>query len=312
MKTQALRIDQNCLNCGTTVPERFCTHCGQENTVQHESFGHLCKHFVADIFHYDSQFLITFKYLLLRPGFLTKEYLAGKRVRYVNPIKLYVFVSFVFFLGFFALNSPHGKKKEHHDNALLTINVGDTAAVAPKKDDSRTWKGFKNVEEYDHYQESLPVAKQDGFLQQRISRRMVELREEHGDAFQQVLVESFLHNIPKMMFLILPLAAWFMKLVYSRKRWVYGDHAIFALHTHAFAFILLLIGNGLTHYLHSEFYTQMACLLIFAYIVAGLKNTYQQSLRASFFKGALLVTLYGLTTMVVFMLFIVLIFGLFL
>ncbi|RAJ88113.1 uncharacterized protein DUF3667 [Chitinophaga dinghuensis] len=126
MKTQPLRSDNHCLNCGFEVPERFCSHCGQENTVQHETFGHLVKHFVADIFHYDSQFLLTLKYLLFRPGFLTREYMAGRRVRYVNPIKLYVFVSFVFFLTAFGVFSKH----------IITINSG--ADDTPRKHKKKT------------------------------------------------------------------------------------------------------------------------------------------------------------------------------
>ncbi|MBV8252562.1 MAG: DUF3667 domain-containing protein [Chitinophaga sp.] len=123
MKTQPLRSDNHCLNCGYVVPERFCSHCGQENTVQHETFGHLVKHFVADIFHYDSQFFLTLKYLLFKPGFLTREYMAGRRVRYVNPIKLYVFVSFVFFLTAFSVFS----------NKIININSGESNSFRKHK-----------------------------------------------------------------------------------------------------------------------------------------------------------------------------------
>ncbi len=127
MKTQPLRSDNHCLNCGFEVPERYCSHCGQENTVQHETFGHLVKHFVADIFHYDSQFLLTLKYLLFRPGFLTREYMAGRRVRYVNPIKLYVFVSFVFFLTAFSVFSKN----------IITIHSGSDDD-SPRKHKKKT------------------------------------------------------------------------------------------------------------------------------------------------------------------------------
>lgn len=116
MKSQPLRKEKNCLNCGTEVPERYCTHCGQENAVPHETFTHLVKHFVADIFHYDSQFLTTLKYLLFKPGFLSREYMAGKRVRYVNPIKLYVFISFVFFFWpvLAATQQRRGTRRSHY------------------------------------------------------------------------------------------------------------------------------------------------------------------------------------------------------
>src|SRR5476651_1345786 len=98
MKHSNLRHDKTCLNCGTEVQERFCTHCGQENTEPKESFGHLLRHFFADVTHYDSQFFTTLKYLIFRPGFLTVQYNAGKRLSYLNPIRMYIFISAVFFL----------------------------------------------------------------------------------------------------------------------------------------------------------------------------------------------------------------------
>jgi len=103
-----LRHDKTCLNCGTIVGERYCTHCGQENTEPKEGVGHLIGHFFADITHFDSQIFTTLKDLILRPGFLTREYAAGRRVRYLNPIRMYVFISAVFFLVMFA-----GTEEEH-------------------------------------------------------------------------------------------------------------------------------------------------------------------------------------------------------
>ena len=108
MSRHHLRHDKTCLNCGTIVGERYCTHCGQENTEPKEGIGHLIGHFFADITHFDSQIFTTLKDLILRPGFLTREYAAGRRVRYLNPIRMYVFISAVFFLVMFA-----GTEEEH-------------------------------------------------------------------------------------------------------------------------------------------------------------------------------------------------------
>ncbi|MBS1604435.1 MAG: DUF3667 domain-containing protein [Bacteroidetes bacterium] len=98
------------MNCGTIVGERYCTHCGQENTEPKESLGHLIGHFFEDVTHFDSKLFTTLKDLVLRPGFLTKEYVAGRRVRYLNPIRMYIFISAVFFLALFA---GHGGGEGH-------------------------------------------------------------------------------------------------------------------------------------------------------------------------------------------------------
>jgi hypothetical protein len=99
------RQEKTCLNCETTVHGRFCHVCGQENIEPKESFWHLITHFVYDITHFDGKFFSTLRYLLFRPGFLSKEYLRGRRASYLHPIRMYVFTSAFFFLIFFSVRS---------------------------------------------------------------------------------------------------------------------------------------------------------------------------------------------------------------
>lgn len=106
-----LRKEKNCLNCGREVPDRFCTHCGQENLEPRESLGHMVVHFFNDVTHFDGKFFSTIRHLLGKPGFLSAEYMAGRRARYVNPVRMYLFISFVLFLAEFSLHSP-----AHHDS----------------------------------------------------------------------------------------------------------------------------------------------------------------------------------------------------
>ena len=90
-----------CLNCKTEIQGRFCHNCGQENLEPKESVGHLISHFFQDITHFDGKFFSTVKYLLIRPGFLSTEYMLGRRASYVNPVRMYIFTSAFFFLIFF-------------------------------------------------------------------------------------------------------------------------------------------------------------------------------------------------------------------
>jgi hypothetical protein len=96
------RKEKNCLNCGAEVLGRYCQVCGQENTEPKESIWQLVTHFFYDITHFDGKFFSTVKYLLLRPGFLTTEYVRGRRMTYLHPIRMYVFTSAFFFLIFFS------------------------------------------------------------------------------------------------------------------------------------------------------------------------------------------------------------------
>src|SRR5882757_7529952 len=118
MARHHLRHDNTCLNCGATVEERFCTRCGQENLEPKESIGHIIGHFFADITHFDSKLFITLKDLILRPGFLTREYVAGRRMSYLNPIRMYIFISAIFFLALFAGKKEHETKRETDPHAV--------------------------------------------------------------------------------------------------------------------------------------------------------------------------------------------------
>jgi len=61
----------------------------------------MMNHAISDYFHFDHQFFHTLKPLLFKPGFLTNEYMAGRRAQYLHPVKMYIFISLVFFLLYF-------------------------------------------------------------------------------------------------------------------------------------------------------------------------------------------------------------------
>ena len=112
MSKEKLRKDKTCLNCKHQVEKRFCPNCGQENTEITKSFHHLFTHFFKDLTHYDSSFWKTIIYLFFKPAALTKEYLSGKRLSFLAPIRLYIFISFItFFLISLFPNKPIEIKK---------------------------------------------------------------------------------------------------------------------------------------------------------------------------------------------------------
>jgi hypothetical protein len=100
---QPERKEKDCLNCGAEVLGPYCQNCGQKNTVVHQSFWELLTHFVYDVFHFDGKFFDTLKRLLFRPGLVPKEYVQGRRFSYLDPIRMYLFTSAVFFLVFFSI-----------------------------------------------------------------------------------------------------------------------------------------------------------------------------------------------------------------
>jgi hypothetical protein len=81
-------------------------------------------HFIGDYFHYDNKFWQTIKTLVLKPGQITLEYIQGKRVKYLNPIQLYIFVTTVFFIIAFSSSSKEPKiTKTSNDNIDTISNI---------------------------------------------------------------------------------------------------------------------------------------------------------------------------------------------
>ncbi|HEX4602936.1 MAG TPA: DUF3667 domain-containing protein [Candidatus Angelobacter sp.] len=80
-----------CVACGETVTQQFCPKCGEQKFDRHHfSFKHFVHHSSHELFHLDSKIFRTIRYLFSKPAFVTAEYLAGKRSRYVNPLRLYL------------------------------------------------------------------------------------------------------------------------------------------------------------------------------------------------------------------------------
>lgn len=117
------REEKICLNCGAELTDRYCPVCGQENIEPKETAWGLVSHFFNDITHFDGKFFSTVKYLVTKPGFLSAEYIKGRRASYLHPIRMYVFTSAFFFIIFFSLFPPEsfmgGKDKADQLKELM-------------------------------------------------------------------------------------------------------------------------------------------------------------------------------------------------
>jgi hypothetical protein len=90
-----------CPNCGSLLREadRFCPSCGQQ-VIGQESLGSFFEQFMGDYFTFDSKIMRSLVPLLVRPGWLTLEYLRGRRASYIPPLRMFIFLSVIFFLIF--------------------------------------------------------------------------------------------------------------------------------------------------------------------------------------------------------------------
>lgn len=341
MKTQHLRKDKTCLNCGTEVQDRFCSHCGQENVDTKESFGHLLSHFFQDITHYDSKFVLTLKYLFTRPGLLTKEYVKGRRMDYVNPIRLYVFTSFVFFLILGIVNhTDHDEDNTAKVDAKMeetaqrlekrrlllldSIAMGAKDAGGLKLSAERIAEMKDEVKQidlssiffassgtpvkiglarYDSLQQTLPEKERAGFIMRSIMHHTIRMKYDAASA-QKSINEAILHNFPKVMFILLPFFALLLKWAYFRRKMLYAEHGIFSIHIHTFIFLAALIVMLLNQLLHYEDIYSWLMLVVYIYFIIALRQFYGGSIWKAILKSLLILVSYGVGAIIIMLLFV--------
>lgn len=101
LSTEIAKIEPQieCENCHAFINGKFCSQCGQSQDSSIRYFWSVILHLLHDIFSFDSRASRTLKPLIFKPGFLTKEYFCGRRVHYVPPLRLYLFISIIFFIS---------------------------------------------------------------------------------------------------------------------------------------------------------------------------------------------------------------------
>ncbi|MDX1454088.1 MAG: DUF4286 family protein [Gammaproteobacteria bacterium] len=117
-----------CGNCLEPVPGRFCAQCGQEDRTYLLSLRELLSDFFGDLINFDSRFFKTMVPLLFRPGYLTAEYIRGRRQTYFPPVRLYIFISIVFFFVATVL-ADVGDFKLDDDSEPQTLEEAEARAL---------------------------------------------------------------------------------------------------------------------------------------------------------------------------------------
>jgi hypothetical protein len=291
------RIAKDCLNCGTEVAGRFCQQCGQENVEVKESFLQLLRHFLEDLTHFDGKLWKTIKLLLFKPGSLTKLYMEGKRASYIHPIRMYLFVSAVFFLFMFTGEVPE-KPEDLAANAKapkdFVSGFNEGFEVDLKKDSIE----YKTVAEYKAAQQKLPESKRDQWLDATVKKKGIELNEKYqGDKFKigKALIEKFEHYFSRMLYISLPIFACFIWVLYRRnKHHFFVDHVIFSIHLYCAFYIILFLVNLISIVIDyisnklSDFFGFMVALTLFFYLYKSLKNHFGQSRKKTILKFIIL------------------------
>jgi hypothetical protein len=254
---------------------RFCSHCGQEDRPADPTLREMVHEAVGELTSFDGRLAATTR-ALLRPGRLTREWIAGHRARYVAPLRLYLAVSVLYFFV-----SAVGPDDAMRPRAGLTI--GGTGGVRVSANPRPDQPAIEANADFD----SMPA-----ILREPV-RRIAQ--DERG--FQQRMRE----NAPRMFFLLVPLFAAYVAMLYRSRRRRYPQHLWFALHVHAFVFLALILMK-LASFTRVDPLIDVAGIALGlgvpAYIVVALRRVYGGSIVGALGRASLLGVLYFFSLMV--------------
>jgi len=275
----------HCQNCGAEVSGRYCATCGQRREPPLHSLWHFAKVTTEDLTHADSRVWRTLAALLFRPGYLTREFLAGRRARYLPPVRLYLVLSVAFFLcaavthdqlQVLQITEPGSGPPSMRVTPLTGTDQSPFGARPEESLQQRT-------EQCRHWDYQGPWEKR---LAPALHQACVRIAADNGRSLQQ----AFLHNLGRAMFLFLPLLAGAMMLMYWRPRHYYVEHLLLFVHNHAFVFLVVLLMWALAAivpraagWLHAA----VSCYVVW-YLFRSMRVVYGQGRWLTFGKLVLL------------------------
>ena len=321
----------NCENCGAQLRGHWCGQCGQAAVDYRRSFRHVIADVLESFLNWDSKFFATIALLILKPWRLTNEFLAGKRVRYVNPLRLYLLASILFF---FAVNygakglrfepgklSPKDRAELEADlkktdlppaareelQALLnesspspgsspstntpppTPSASPNAPLpSPALSPDKQRQNFGKIGERPFV--VFDEAKSTTAFERWVESRAKEKMGEHGTKMG-LFIATLFSNLPYMMLCCIPLFAFVLKVLYTRRHIFYIDHLVYALHIHTFFYIgimlIVLATIGLNHLLPGSIASWIIALLWIAFVAQiflSIRRVYRQGWLMSIFK----------------------------
>lgn len=232
MTTEALDYQQHagtCKNCGASTSGNFCQACGQATHLHVPSAREFLHEFLSHYVALEGKLWRSLMLLLFKPGFLTREYIEGRRVRYVEPLRLYLSFSIVFFF----LIKLSGVQIMESDSVVALDTPPAPASTAPARvrQAARAPQEFSDVER--------DIVQELGERSTRLGKGAEKFFALPGDQKSAAATSAFFSYAPYAIFLLMPVFALYLKLLYLGSGRRYGEHFLFALHSNAFAFFML-------------------------------------------------------------------------
>ena len=273
-------VPARCKNCDAVLSGRFCVNCSQAANVHVPTTKELVHEMLEGITHSDSRLWRTLTTLWFKPGKLTEEFVAGRRVAYLPPFRLYLILSIVFFLL---------ASFVHTNVAMLTFGDILKPAGPPASASKLTAKTINSCDD-------LVTWSNQPTWSPRIKHVCEAVLQDNAGN----LVHLAIGTTSKAMFIFLPLIAFLNMLLYWRPRYRYAEQLLFFVHLHAFYFsvaiLLLLINQGADSWPKlagvAGFSTTILGWTLPVYTLKAMRRVFHRSWPGTLFKGVVLFFVY--------------------
>ena len=286
----------HCENCGTLLTGHYCAKCGQPAVDYRRSFRHVIGEMLEEFLSWDSKVFVTLGHLVTRPWKLTNEFLAGHRVRYLNPLRLCLLISLLFF--FVCKYAERNAESSHGSPIVIDPNDLQPAEAREPKPDATPpidKPSEKEDQEKADNPDDVPFIVESNSNREKttfelwLNQAIIEKIGRHGEK-GKFFLRSFMEFLPYMMFFCIPLFAFILKILYIFRRLFYIDHFIYALHIHSFAYLATLIiwgtGLALRHSPGPLFGLTLAAMIttVVIQIFLSIRLVYRQNWFLTLFK----------------------------
>lgn len=273
---------QRCQNCGHENTGKYCANCGQSYMESKRPIKELL-HDLVGVFSLDSSIFRTIGPFLFKPGYLSREYLDGRRKTFMSPVRLYLFMSIVFFFvaSKFATDSVVDGPRtfEAQTDSTETTVLTDKELVEVLRNDSN----FVVIGQDTVYADTARSA-----LEEKIEQKS-------ADAIENpvLYVSDFFKNISYSLFILMPIFAFLLYLVNIRRKHYYVEHLIFTLNFHSFSLLILtLLAIMVAIIKGNDDFMVLIILIIPVYFLAGMKRFYQQNFWMLLLKSLIVWMIY--------------------
>lgn len=311
-----------CLNCGHSLDrsDRFCPYCSQENSKKQLSATDYFKEFIGSILVYDSRLRYTLREILFKPGIISKNYIAGQRMKYANPFRFFLSVSIIYFLlkgillpatftekstieydpeySVFAPTSVEidstnrnetGTEKQADKEKLKILDVYSEAAL-----DSLSFfdEKLKRGELYFQYHQKYPSESAEealAYLNHKLTTKNKWFYNRVMVLYQvaknpKSFVDSITSKMPFFLFFFAPIFALFLWLIYS-KRYNYMEHLIFLFFSFSFYFLAKIPLLFVKYVFTTDAIDYLFIVLVIpVYFFKALRKFYEQGFWKTFIK----------------------------